>query len=391
MGARTGALRRTCTGLAAILLVMLTAAAPPAARAADAEDPRARLERIDADLERLENWLAASRVDRDELADELRSGDLDVARLAAAAREAEAALQAQRARIVVIGDDIRTLEALEAEQREALLAQLRSAWVLSRRDPLQIVLEAEAPDRLGRMLHFHRSLTEARLGAIDAWEASRAELAVRREDLGREEAVLVEQRDRLAARAAELTKVRRERGRLLATLEARIGEREDARTDLLRDRQRLVELLERLSREAQQPTGTSFAAARGKLPWPVSPRIAQAFGTPLGPGKLPADGVMLSAEPGTPIQAIAPGRIVFADWMRGFGLMVIVDHGGGFMSLYAQAESLLRVDGDVVEAGEPLATAGQSGGSARPGVWFEIRRAGAPEDPVSWCIARGRG
>jgi septal ring factor EnvC (AmiA/AmiB activator) len=370
-----------------LALLLLLAAAPPVVAAEP--DPRARLEQVEADLEKLEGWLRSRRIDRDQLAEELRESDLAVAEMAAAVRAAERDLAEQQRRIEAIEADIEDLVRLEAEQREALENQLRSAWLLSRRDPLQVLLETESPDRVGRLLHYHRTLTRRRLDALERWEQARDALGERRTELAREAERLREQRDRLAARVAELERTRSERERVLAALEARIDQREDAREELVRDRQRLKELLERLAREARQPTGRAFSETRGRLPWPVPPRIQRAFGSD-GDGGLAADGVMLRADAGTPVRVVAAGRVVFADWMRGFGLMIIVDHGGGYMSLYAQAESLLRGDGDTVEAGEPVATAGQSGGSARPGVWFEIRSNGRPQDPVTWCEPRGQ-
>lgn len=389
-GQRCTPLRAPLLLILLLMLVLVGTCLPSApARAATApDDPRARLEQVDSQLEQLEQWLAAKRIDRDALAGQLRDSDLAVARLAAATRDAQQAVDDSQQKIDAIGADIEHLVALEASQRKALLEQLRSAWLLTRRDPLQLILEAESPDRLGRLLEFHRMLTEARVQALDQWKQSRADLATRRDSLAAEQKTLIARHDELAARTDRLDAARRDRARVLAELDQRIARREDARADLQRDRQRLSELLERLSREAERPTGTAFARSRGKLPWPVAPHILQAFGSTRGPGLPAADGVMLGAPSGTRIQAVAPGRVVFADWMRGFGLMIIIDHGGGFMSLYAQAESLLRADGDLVEAGEPIATAGQSGGSTRPGVWFEIRRSGAPEDPVSWCVAK---
>ena len=377
--------------LTAILGLGLYLALPPEpAYAATPDDPRARLEQLDADLERLERALQASRVDRDAVAEELRTADLTIADLAADVRRAQERLDTRLAGIATMEAEIERLEALEAAQREALLAQLRSAWLIARRDPLQLMLEAESPDRLGRLLHFHRLVTEARLAALTAWEQARTALGTERTRLESETEVLRTERDALAARAAGLERARRGRARVLATLDAGIRQREDARGELLADRERLGELLERLSREAQRPSGAAFAEARGRLPWPVTPSIAQAFGAPRGRGQLPANGVLLRATAGTEVRAVAAGQVVFADWMRGFGLLVIVDHGGGFMSLYGQTESVLRSTGARVEAGEPIATAGQSGGGGQSGLWFEIRRAGKPEDPVTWCLPRGR-
>ncbi|MEE4362080.1 MAG: peptidoglycan DD-metalloendopeptidase family protein [Pseudomonadales bacterium] len=235
---------------------------------------------------------------------------------------------------------------------------------------------------------YHRYLASARVDAMTTWQTTRAELETSRAALAAQEQTLVAERDALKARADRLDRARRDRSGTLASLEREIGAREDRRKELLARQARLAELLERLAREAARPSGERFAAARGRLPWPVDAPVVERFGAPRSGGRLRADGVLLGADAGTPVRAIAPGEIVFADWMRGFGLMVIVDHGSGYMSLYAQAESLLHAVGDRVEAGEPLATAGQSGGSARAGIWFEIRRNGQPEDPGRWCGPR---
>ncbi|MFZ8891059.1 MAG: murein hydrolase activator EnvC family protein, partial [Pseudomonadales bacterium] len=126
----------------------------------------------------------------------------------------------------------------------------------------------------------------------------------------------------------------------------------------------------------------------GTFPWPLEGRVLQAFGAPLEAGQLRANGLRIGAEEGTPVRAIARGQVVFADWLRGFGLMIIIDHGEGWLSLYGQAESLLYREGQQVEAGEIIATAGRSGGARSAGLWFELRQNGAPQDPIRWCVAR---
>lgn len=293
-----------------------------------------------------------------------------------------------RARVDRLRGEIAALEQAEADQAEALRTQLRSAWLLSRRSPLQMLLEAESPDRVGRLLWFSRHTSDARGELLAGWRRARSDLAERETALAGALVELEADRDALRARAARLAATRDERSALLADLERRIAARRDNVVELRATRAELTALLERLIADAGTLTGTAFEAARGRLPWPAEPRILQSFGRPRPPGDLPADGVLLAAEPGTPVRAVADGEVVFADWMRGFGLLAVVDHGGGYMSLYGQLESLTRRVGDRLEAGEQLATAGRSGGNARSGVWFEVRNQGRPEDPVAWCAPR---
>jgi septal ring factor EnvC (AmiA/AmiB activator) len=128
-----------------------------------------------------------------------------------------------------------------------------------------------------------------------------------------------------------------------------------------------------------------FASLQGKLKWPAQGRMVHHFGAYREQGALRWNGVLIAAPPGSPVRAVHHGRVVFADWMRGFGNLIIVDHGGGYMSLYGHNESLLKGPGDWVRGGETLATSGNSGGQSQAGLYFEIRHKGTPVNPARWC------
>jgi septal ring factor EnvC (AmiA/AmiB activator) len=135
-------------------------------------------------------------------------------------------------------------------------------------------------------------------------------------------------------------------------------------------------------------TDEPFARSKGKLAWPVQGRLAGSFGQPRGAGPVKWNGVLLEAAAGTPVRAVHRGRVAFADWLTGLGLLVIVDHGGGYLSLYGHNEALLKESGDWVEPGEPIAQVGDTGGQARPGLYFELRYKGEPIDPAPWIAKR---
>jgi septal ring factor EnvC (AmiA/AmiB activator) len=137
--------------------------------------------------------------------------------------------------------------------------------------------------------------------------------------------------------------------------------------------------------DTEQP----FAQLKGKLSWPVQGRIAGDYGQSRGAGPVKWNGVLLEAPAGTAVRAVYYGRVAFADWLQGLGLLVIVDHGGGYMSLYGHNASLLKESGDWVEPGESIAQVGDSGGQARPGLYFEIRLNGEPVNPNPWIAKRG--
>ena len=285
---------------------------------------------------------------------------------------------------------MRALEAAEAGQLEALRSQMRATWMLARREPLQMLLEAESADRIGRLLYFNRHLAEARGQHIERWQAEGRKLAEQTKALDAALARLRSERDALRERSAELDASRRQRSATLTALESQIERRKDNAEELRATRAELSALLDRLVSAAQPKVGLNFKDARGRLPWPAAPRLLQTFGRPRPPGNLPAQGVLISADLGTPIRAVAAGEVVFADWLRGFGLLAVVDHGNGYMSLYGQLESLIRKVGDSVEAAS--SSPPQDARRQRPQwVWFEVRNQGEPEDPVAWCVPRATG
>jgi septal ring factor EnvC (AmiA/AmiB activator) len=135
-------------------------------------------------------------------------------------------------------------------------------------------------------------------------------------------------------------------------------------------------------------TEEPFAGLKGKLAWPVQGRLAGDYGQPRGTGPVKWNGVLLEAAAGVPVRAVYHGRVAFADWLQGLGLLVIVDHGAGYMSLYGHNEALLKESGDWVEPGEPIAQVGDTGGQTRPGLYFEIRYNGEPVNPHPWIARR---
>ncbi len=185
-----------------------------------------------------------------------------------------------------------------------------------------------------------------------------------------------------------LTTHRAERELLINKLAAQLADHRQRLRAYARDEKSLLDLLERLQDvladiPRQISDALPLAQLRGRLPWPLEGRVVTAFGTTLGPGRT-ADGIVIAAATGTEVLAIAHGRVAYADWLRGFGLLIIVDHGDGYMSLYANNEALLRDEGDWVQAGTALARAGSSGGAEQSGLYFELRKNSQPLNPSLW-------
>ena len=191
------------------------------------------------------------------------------------------------------------------------------------------------------------------------------------------------------SRREELEVARVERNALLD----KIGRRIDSNREELAAARRNAERLERLLRdlrhalpsELPEDLDRRFGGMRGRLSLPVRGAISARFGQPRGISGMPWDGVLVEAEEGSPVYSIFPGRVAFADWLRGFGLLLILDHGDGYMSLYSHNQVLYRQVGEWIDGIEPIAAVGSSGGLKQSGLYFEIRHNGEPRNPLIWC------
>jgi len=284
------------------------------------------------------------------------------------------------------------LEAALKTQREALAALLRSAYALGRNEELKLLLQQDDVAAIARVLAYHRYFQRARIGRIDQLSADLQQLAEVQDSIRQKAAELAATRDARSAEGQKLQSERTERAALLEQLDARLKEQGARVAALGKDEQALSELLEKLrdvfADIPKQLSGAEpFASMRGRLAWPLTGKVVVRFGATDDSGRR-SSGLLGSAKTGTPVHAVSHGRVAFADWLRGYGLMIIVDHGDGYLSLYGCNETLLKDVGDWVNAGETIATSGASGGQKTPGLYFELRTKGQAVDPRAWLRAR---
>jgi septal ring factor EnvC (AmiA/AmiB activator) len=215
------------------------------------------------------------------------------------------------------------------------------------------------------------------------------------DDIGQQKQLLLATRQKIVDERRSLTSEKKQRKQLLARLSKDIAGKEQQLAQFKEDELRLEKLLSDIRRVVKQMAPpmpvkqTLFSEMRGRLPWPATGTLLAGFGSSYKGGRLRRQGVVIGAEEGETVSAVASGRVVFADWLRGFGLMLIIDHGKGYMSLYGHNQNLLKNTGDWVEAGEAIASVGSSGGKARSGLYFEIRDQGKAVNPVQWLARQG--
>jgi len=354
------------------------------------------LSTIERSLERIGRELSDRNADRRALIAELEARERNVAELSLANRELER-LVAEHNRVA--GE----LRARQVEQQAALgieldsLADLlRTAYIMGRADRLRLLLNQQDPTRASRVMSYFAYFNRERMKRVQAVQ----QRADRLERLAQE---AEEESRRLAelARSQEATRLRLEEARIrraqvLRDLEASITNRAETLEALKRDAESLRQLVEHLRQRAQIQAELNiqsrpFADLKGQLAWPLlENRILAAFGTRKEATEVDWDGVLLAASEGEEVRAVKDGRVIYADWLRGFGLLIVIDHGDGYMTFYGHNEALLREVGEWVSTGDPIALSGKSGGRREPVLYFAIRHNGRPQDPAVWCVSQGR-
>ncbi|HEX4299232.1 MAG TPA: peptidoglycan DD-metalloendopeptidase family protein [Gammaproteobacteria bacterium] len=282
--------------------------------------------------------------------------------------------------------------ALDA-QKTALAQQMQAAYREGRDSQLRLLLDAQDPESVGRMLAYYDYVNQARAQRIGAVRQQLAALDQVDAHIQLQLGNLKKLRDNRSASLAELQSRGKSRRQLLATLDAGIKNRNAEIARLNKDQQAMQSLVDSLHQAmsdvpAELMQGKRFSTLRGHLLWPVDGRMVDRFGEPRAGGHLHWEGDLIAAPMGTPVRAISQGQVVYADWMPHFGLIVIVDHGEGYLSIYAHNQNVTRQVGDYVKAGEVIAALGDSGGQDGPALYFELRHGNDTLDPRRWC--RGR-
>jgi septal ring factor EnvC (AmiA/AmiB activator) len=273
------------------------------------------------------------------------------------------------------------------QQKTRISEQLVEVYKRGNLSPIQLLLDSGNPADIDRQLVYLEKLNHARIERVEEFRQLLQEQQQLENQKREQQQQLLGKRDELKQREQELTQAQTTRREKLQALSVSIASDQSALKKMRADQQALEALLEEMTAalnsdestwsgyQAKLDTGAQFGKAKGRLPWPIQN------------AKLSKDrnGVSIAANKGTEVKAIFGGRIIFADWFRGQGLLIILDHGDNYWSLYGHNESLLKSPGDTVAAGETIATVGNSGGQSRDALYFEIRHKGEPQKPAQWC------
>ncbi len=357
-----------------------------ASHAADERKAEADLSKIRKDIAELQKSIRSETTERDGLAARLRDAEFTVAE----ARQRLDGLQAQRkestrrrAELKVERDG--TERSLEAE-RAALAGQLRTAYTIGRDEQLKLLLNQQDPARVGRMFAYYGYFGRARAARIDAIRAQLERLLELEQRLAAEDEQLAKLEDKARHELEAVQRARQDRATVVKELDRELKDRRVKLARLKREESTLEDLLADLRRVLQEfPVNSAepFEKLKGRLAWPVRGRLVADFGQRRAAG-LNWNGVLLATERGTQVRAVYFGRVIYADWLPGMGLLTILEHSGGYLSLYGHNQQLFKSVGDWVSPGDVIASAGDSGGRSQPELYFEIRKGATPLNPHQW-------
>jgi septal ring factor EnvC (AmiA/AmiB activator) len=367
--------------------------------------PTDQLKELRGRIDRLQRQLTESEETKSEAADSLRESERAISH--ANRRLFELAGQQHKLKETLAQleqNKSRTLESAEAQH--ALLArQLYQQYLSGQPEPLRLMLNRQDPNEIARQMHYLSYIYRARAQIIAALRADASDLERLSAEVEAKSRELSSLQNDEAGQRKQLQQQRLQHAAMLKLASNQIARQRSEISHLKRNEERLAKLVERLARELARPTkregrtrndrlpeplrsGESFSGLKGRLRLPVIGELADRFGSPRADSGLSSKGLFIAARQGEEVRAVATARVVFADWLRGFGNLMILDHGGGYMSLYGNNDALFRQVGDIVKAGDPIAAVGATGGNPETGLYFELRFQGKPFDPLTWVTLK---
>ncbi|MBB1268491.1 peptidoglycan DD-metalloendopeptidase family protein [Shewanella sp. SR44-3] len=361
---------------------------PLPALSADIDKRQAELKAIQAQINKQKNTLQDTSRQREKLQALLKQDEKAIAHSAQKVNQSKQSLNAINKKLTELTQEQTRLERDKIGQQATLSRQLSSAYLAGNHDYTKMMLNQQNPATIERMLAYYQYLNKARMNAITELKITLTQLnQVKTSQINTQQklnALVITQQKQ----AKNLTKEQNQRQHTLTqlqrTLNTKGAELEQLQIEEASIKRVVQQALIASKASKATPAMDGLNVSKTKLPWPTKGRLNTKFGSSRS-GQINWKGVILSAAEGQAVNAVAAGRVIYADWLRGFGMVMVVDHGKGFMSLYGHAQALLKKPGDKINRGETIALVGRSGGRTEPGLYFEIRNKGQAVNPANYC------
>jgi septal ring factor EnvC (AmiA/AmiB activator) len=344
-----------------------------------------KLNNVQQAMAKQESNIFKTNQDRITLEQQLKIDDLAIAKAARAISDTVQKLKVTNNKIAALSKKKQQLAAQKNKQERLLAQQLRSAYTTGQHDYLKLVLNQDESEKIQRTISYYQYLNKARMIEIDKFQSTITQLmqvtTQHQEQVNRLQTLKINQQKQQNS----LNKNKIKRSKTLASLSKKLLSSKQQLIKLKAEDANLTAALQKLTALIRAEVDlTGLSKLKRKLSWPVKGRLLRSFGS-RKQGYLKWKGVLLGAPIGRQVHTIHNGTILFSDWLKGYGLLTVIDHGNGYMSLYAHNQTLLKSVGDRVETGEPIALVGQSGGQDQAGLYFEIRHQGKAVNPKLWC------
>ena len=373
-----------------LLLAGADASTIAAGRQEEQQRAQQQREQLQQRISRLQETIRKTRQEKDSLAAELADTEQEIGSLIAQQRQLEVQREQLQQELQLLQRQQQDLLQRLGKTRDKLALLLRSAYMAGGQERLKLFLNQQDPAVLSRLLAYHDYISRERTRQLQVFDRDLKEKRSLTVQSKRQQASLEQLRDRQQEKKKSLQQRQQQRRQLLRQVDSRLAQQGEKLKRWQEDERRLAELLKHLQEAFQVlnlPEQKSFRENKRKLIWPLPGKLLKTFGAQKI-GNLRWDGVIISARAGEDVRAVHAGRVAWADWLRGYGLLTIVEHGDGFMSLYGHNQSLFKETGEWVEAGEIIAQASGSEGRKDSGIYFGIRHQGKALNPVRWCRKR---
>ena len=372
----------------ALLCSLLLAMTQPA-MADDTDNKRTEIQQLDKEMQSLKKLLSRFRSQRSTLQNNLRKAEVDIGAVQQKIGSIQQQLKQQQHELKTLKIKRSKLTKARQKQQKIIAQQVLAAYQIGQQKKLKVLLNQQEPEKLSRSLSYYDYFNRARSEQIETYMSIINELDLIEPQINAKAASLKSAKAMLDQEYKSLQDSQKDRKNNLSKINSAIKTKDQHLKKINSERaelERLLEAVEQTIANINIPNNyRPFAQLKGQLDWPIKGKPNNRFGSRRDSSKLKWQGLAIPARAGTTINAIHHGRVVFADWLRGSGLLVIIDHGDGYMSLYAHNQSLLIETGDWVTAGDNIATVGNSGGQLSSGLYFEIRHNGKPTNPARWC------
>lgn len=354
--------------------------------AGTAEETEQKIKQLTAQMQSLQKSVAKKQGDQQSLQKKLREDERKIAEISSKKREVSLSINKLTGRANTLTSDQTRLKQAVEKERALLISLLQEQYRKGRQPRLKMILSGTEPQTVDRMLRYYDHLSDILKTRVTNYQRLLGDFDQNRADLSATESQLVSEKQALVEQENRLKQAYQQRLKTLDEIKRDIGSEKNLLAKLEQDRKQLESLLVEIEQSLKDNfvdiDTPQIAKRKGKLDWPVSGKLALKYGSKKS--TLSTDGIFISSDSGKAVRVVHPGRVVFSEWLRGYGLLIIVDHGDDYLSLYGHNQSLLRNTGDWVQAGETISLTGSSGGYDQTGLYFSLRHNGKSFNPVPW-------